>query len=103
MDKPKVVKYDKPECVEDYPCGAVKAGHLVQNNAAWRVFRPVIDQDTCVGCLRCFLVCPDGAIDKSGDKLEIDYNFCKGCGICAHECKVGAIKMVREGAEKDAG
>ena len=103
MDRPKVVKYSKPLCVEDYPCGAFKAGHLVQDNSGWRVFRPVIDQEKCVRCLRCFLVCPDGAIDKSGDRLEIDYGFCKGCGVCAYECKLGAITMVREGDETDAG
>jgi pyruvate ferredoxin oxidoreductase delta subunit len=103
MDRPRIVEYSKPSRVEDYPCGAFKAGHLVQGNAGWRVFRPVIDHEKCVFCLRCFLVCPDGAIDKSGEKLEIDYSFCKGCGVCAHECKVGAISMVREGDESDAG
>jgi pyruvate ferredoxin oxidoreductase delta subunit len=75
----------------------------VQDNAGWRVFRPIINQGKCIGCLRCFLVCPDGAIDKSGESLEIDYGFCKGCGVCAYECKVGAITMVREGDETDAG
>jgi len=102
MDRPKIVKYKEPERAEDYPVGATfRAGHLVQANAGWRTFRPVIDEDKCIKCLRCFLVCPDGAIDKSGENLEIDYNFCKGCGICAHECKVGAIRMVKEGADED--
>jgi len=101
MDRPKIVSYKDPERIEDYPCGAFKAGHFVQGNAGWRVFRPVIDHDKCVMCLRCFLVCPDGVIDKSGEQLEIDYNFCKGCGVCAHECKVGAITMVREGGEEN--
>lgn len=103
MERPKVVNYSKPDRVEDYPCGAFSAGHLVQNNAGWRVYRPIIDQDKCISCLRCFLVCPDGAIDKSGEKLEIDYDFCKGCGVCAYECKIDAIKMVREGDGSDAG
>jgi len=101
MDRPKIVKYEKPSRIEDYPCGAFQAGHLVMSNAGWRVFRPVIEQDMCVKCLRCFLVCPDGAIDKSEEQLEIDYNFCKGCGVCAAECPAGAIKMVREGDEAD--
>jgi pyruvate ferredoxin oxidoreductase delta subunit len=46
--------------------------------------------------MRCFLVCPDGVIDKSGNRLEIDYDFCKGCGICAFVCPKGAITMARE-------
>jgi len=101
MDRPKIVEYNMPECVEDYPLGAFCAGHLVRGNAGWRVFRPVIDHDKCINCLRCFLVCPDGVIDKSGEQLEIDYDFCKGCGICAFECKVGAIRMVKEGDQAD--
>lgn len=61
-----------------------------------RTFRPVIDTEKCVKCLRCFLVCPDGAIDKSGEHLEIDYDYCKGCGVCNRACKLGAITMVKE-------
>jgi len=98
MDRPKVVEYREPEWIEDYPVGATyQAGHLIQTNAGWRTFRPVIDRSKCVNCLRCFLVCPDGVVDKSGEIPEIDYDFCKGCGICARECRVGAIKMVKEG------
>ncbi len=103
MERPRIVKYTNPSCLEDYPCGAFTAGHLVQDNSGWRVFSPLIDHGKCIRCLRCFLVCPDGVIDKSKDMLEIDYRFCKGCGICAYECKVGAIKMVREGDEINAG
>ncbi len=102
MERPNLVNYEKPACLEEYTCGAFKAGHLVQGNAGWRVFRPVIDHEKCVRCLRCFLVCPDGVIDKSQERLEIDYRFCKGCGVCAYECKLKAIEMVREGDEADA-
>jgi len=72
-------------------------GYLMDVSSGMRVFRPVIDQEKCVHCLRCFLVCPDGTIDKSSEQLEIDYDYCKGCGICAHECKVKAIEMIMEG------
>ena len=54
------------------------------------------DTEKCVKCLRCFLVCPDGAIDKSGAALEIDYDYCKGCGVCNRACKLGAITMIKE-------
>ncbi len=80
------------------PAGAtVPIGLLTEPNAGWRSRRPVIDLDKCVRCLRCFIFCPDGVIDKSGEELQIDYQFCKGCGICAYECKAGAISMVKEG------
>ncbi len=97
MDRPKVKKWQEPNCVDNYPIGATcKSDHLVSVNSGWRTFKPVIDHDRCVMCLRCFLVCPDGVIDKSGEKLEIDYDYCKGCGVCAYECKPDCIDMVKE-------
>lgn len=72
---------------------AYEAGYLVTKNAGWRNLRPVIEKEKCIGCLQCYLHCPDGVIFKSADKVEIDYDFCKGCGICKKACKPGAIRM----------
>ena len=66
--------------------------------ADWRVFHPVIDGDTCVGCKRCWVYCPETAIKMVEGKAEVDYRYCKGCGICAEECPVGAIEMKLEEA-----
>ncbi|KAA0007829.1 MAG: 4Fe-4S dicluster domain-containing protein [Thermoplasmata archaeon] len=63
----------------------------------WRIFKPILNKDKCVKCLRCWIFCPEGAIiRKEDDSVEIDYNYCKGCGICARECKVKVITMERE-------
>jgi len=97
MNKPKLKKWQDPDEISKFPMGATcKSDNLTSINAGWRTFRPVIDQSKCINCLRCFLVCPDGVIDKSGSELEIDYDFCKGCGVCAFECKVKAITMKKE-------
>lgn len=97
MNKPKMKSFTEPKTVTDYPLGATcPSDHITSINAGWRTYRPVIDQDKCVLCMRCFLVCPDGVIDKSSERLEIDYDFCKGCGVCAYECKPKAINMVKE-------
>jgi len=97
MDRPKVKSWLYPENVNEFPIGSTcKSDHLTSINAGWRTFKPVIDQDACINCLKCFLVCPDGAIDKSSKELEIDYDFCKGCGVCATECPVNAIEMIEE-------
>lgn len=94
--KPKVRKWQEPKNIDSYPIGSTcPSNHLTSINAGWRTYKPVIDLDKCVSCLKCFMVCPDGVIDKS-DTLTIDYDYCKGCGICAHECPVKCIEMVKE-------
>ncbi len=100
--RPKVKAFKRPKSLSDYPqTPAFESGHLVTKNAGWRTFRPVVDAEKCVGCLRCYLVCPDGVIVRTEDeKVTIEYDFCKGCGICAHECKVGAITMKKEAEDE---
>lgn len=74
-----------------------QAGHLVARNAGWRTKRPVVDEGRCVGCWSCYMLCPDGTLQKTPDKtIAVDYDFCKGCGICAKACPKGAIAMVDE-------
>jgi len=100
MIRPSLKQFKKPLHINDYPTGpSYECGHLVTKNAGWRTFKPQIELDKCKNCLRCYLVCPDGVIFKTTEKVAIDYDFCKGCGICAHECKFKAITMVKEGAE----
>ena len=68
---------------------------------SWRVYKPTIDYEKCVKCLRCWTFCPEGAIKRNKDgSVEINYDYCKGCGVCANECKIKAIIMEREGKKK---
>ena len=57
---------------------SAEAGILTESNAGWRVQRPVIDHGKCTKCLMCWVLCPEGVIDKEPEKLEIDLNYCKG-------------------------
>jgi len=61
----------------------------------WRVFRPVIVIYICIKCWRCWIFCPDAAIERN-EYPSIDYEYCKGCGICSNVCPVKAIEMRRE-------
>jgi 2-oxoacid:acceptor oxidoreductase delta subunit (pyruvate/2-ketoisovalerate family) len=95
--KPELKVFHKPEHISDLPSGTYyQAGHLVTKNAGWRTKRPVVDTSKCVGCLQCYLYCPDGVIQKAGKQVSIDYDFCKGCGICSKICKSDAIRMEAE-------
>jgi pyruvate ferredoxin oxidoreductase delta subunit len=68
------------------------------HTGAWRSQRPVYDNEKCIKCWRCFIMCPDAAISPDYDNNCFVWNFdyCKGCGICAHECPADAIEMVEE-------
>jgi len=82
-----------------------KAGSSAEKSVAgWRTYRPIHSQEKCIHCLRCWVLCPDSAIQvKDGKITEIDYEHCKGCGICAAECpkKVQAITMKLESEIKE--
>jgi pyruvate ferredoxin oxidoreductase delta subunit len=68
---------------------------------SWRVFRPFLDIKKCVKCLRCWIFCPEGSIErKKDDSVKINYEYCKGCGICSNVCNVKAITMKRENEKK---
>lgn len=82
----------------------VYGGTSVQEKTGyWRFFRPILSEEKCTGCGRCYLLCPDSAVmllEVSGKKRkflpEFNYDYCKGCGICAEVCPVGAISMTPE-------
>ncbi len=64
---------------------------------SWRTMKPVFHKDKCVKCLRCWIFCPEGAVNKNKDgTVSIDMDYCKGCGVCANVCKVKALTMERE-------
>jgi len=97
MARPEIIKHKPHASVSEYPAGTVaRSGYLVSDSSGWRTERPALDAALCMGCLRCYLLCPDAAVEKDGKKVKIDLKFCKGCGICSVECKFGAIKMQGE-------
>lgn len=100
MIKPTLKEYRVPEKLSEYPKAiCFEAGHLVTKNSGWRNIRPVIHSNACIGCLKCYMYCPDGVIYRQDSKVAIDYDFCKGCGICSRMCKLGAITMEEERGE----
>ncbi len=97
MDRPKVKKWKRPTHISEYSTGpGYEAGHLVDTHAGWRTFKPVVDLDKCMGCFKCYIVCPDGTVIREGKKISFEYDFCKGCGVCANICPVNAITMEKE-------
>ncbi|MFH1220580.1 MAG: 4Fe-4S binding protein [Candidatus Eisenbacteria bacterium] len=96
------------ELETESPGGRIKRGGNAQEyeTGSWRTFRPIRDEAKCNHCLRCWIYCPDSAIQvKDGKVTGIDLSHCKGCGICAEVCppKVRAIQMVQEAELKARG
>ena len=53
-----------------------------------------LDEDKCVGCGDCTLVCPHGVLALNGRKARIvDLNGCMECGACAKNCVVQALSL----------
>ncbi|MCC8193307.1 MAG: 4Fe-4S binding protein [Deltaproteobacteria bacterium] len=96
MNRPTARAFRAPRSDAEMPKPVGRAGFITETNASWRTERPVIDSGGCIGCLHCYLVCPEGAVFKQDGTVAIDLDFCKGCGICANECPKRVIAMIAE-------
>jgi len=56
-----------------------------------------VDLKRCVGCMKCAMTCPFGAIkelEQRGEmKVQVIETVCQGCGLCTSTCRQGAIQL----------
>ncbi len=72
--------------------------------AYYETDRPELDASKCISCMKCFKVCPTGAIemitvgqnDKGRDikNPKIDSSKCVSCENCVNGCPKSALKIV---------
>ena len=57
--------------------------------------KPRVTKKECIGCKKCFEICPAKAITMVGNKPKIDRGKCIKCFCCQEFCPVGAMKVKR--------
>lgn len=55
--------------------------------------RPQVNKGECIGCQKCFHICPAHAITMVHDKPQIDRSKCIHCFCCQEFCPKGAMKV----------
>ena len=55
----------------------------------------LIDEETCIGCVKCIVACPVDAIAGSAKQLHaVIPEYCTGCKLCLPPCPVDCITMI---------
>ncbi len=57
--------------------------------------KPRVTKKECIGCKKCFEICPAKAISMVNNKPKIDRKKCIKCFCCQEFCPVGAMKVKR--------
>lgn len=55
-----------------------------------------INEDKCIFCGKCIDFCPQNAINKASDFIEVNKKRCIGCGKCEKDCDESAISFFSE-------
>ena len=57
----------------------------------------VVDEDLCIGCLKCLKVCPTDAIIGAPNQIHgVLPPACSGCEACLDACPTATLQMVPE-------
>jgi electron transport complex protein RnfB len=56
-----------------------------------------VNQEICIGCTRCFKVCPTDAIIGAPKQIHVVIlDACTGCGKCVEKCPTECLQMYPE-------
>lgn len=88
---------EDPMCLPVCPTGALSKTETPDGD---RVI--ILDRDTCIGCRRCMVACPVGAIDFFPKLKAIKCDLCAGAPKCVQFCFYGCLRFIDLSEEEDA-
>lgn len=62
--------------------------------------KPKVKKKECIGCKKCYNICPAKAITMKNKKPVINRDVCIRCFCCQEFCPVGAMKAKKNGIVK---
>ena len=66
-----------------------------KKNRVKRAAVAVVDEERCIGCVRCIEACPaDAIVGAQGFMHSVVEEWCIGCGLCVAPCPVDCIDML---------
>src|SRR5882757_854891 len=72
------------------------------NGVEGRALVAVIDEERCIGCVKCLPPCPVDAIVGSRKQTHtVIAAMCTGCELCVAPCPVDCITMEPRGSERE--
>lgn len=90
-----VSDYEKVEQAHSITFSNYIPGFLQGTVARLMQARPQVTASECIGCKKCFEICPAKAITMKDGKPQIDRSKCIRCFCCQEFCPKGAMKVHR--------
>lgn len=86
---------EEPMCLDVCPVGAINKSTTKNGDHV-----VLVDKSLCIGCRRCVVACPFGAMEFYKGSLATKCDLCGGDPMCVQFCFYGCLQFVDLSEEK---